>query len=117
MYGLPAGVDFNFFVRCILTQVCFGAHEVTLRFGDELAVTVEGKLGIQLSDAAERVYEDLRLVAAELVQLIEVPVVDAIPESGLLTLVLENGCHVRIYDSEVHYESFQIRYGDTLYVV
>lgn len=117
MYGLPAGVDFRFFVHCILTQVCVGAHEVILRFGDELAAIVEGKLGIQLGDAPERVYEDLRLVAVELIQLIEVPVVDVIPEPDLLTLVFGNGCHVRIYDSEAHYESFQIRYGDTLYVV
>jgi hypothetical protein len=82
-----------------------------------LTVTVEGKLGIQLRDAPERVYAELRLAAAELVELIEVPVVDAIPESDLLTLVFGNGCSVRIYDSEAHYESFQIRYGDTLYVV
>jgi hypothetical protein len=45
VYGLPDETDLTFFIGTELQQVCIGRHEVILRFGDDLSITVESDIG------------------------------------------------------------------------
>ena len=118
MYGLPAGESFSFFAHTVLRQVCLGAHQITAHFDGEIVVTIEGRVGVQMPGSAWRDYpDDLRSAAADIGLLIDTAVAKATPEERALTLTFENGGVVKIYDSESHYESFQIAHNGKIYVI
>lgn len=48
MHGIPEDTDLSPLVGASLEQLCIGLHEIILRFGDRLSLTVEGELRLDL---------------------------------------------------------------------
>jgi hypothetical protein len=118
LYGLPAGVDFRFFMGLMLTQVCIGLHELILHFGSDATVTVEGDLGVRAPAHPEQIVSDYRQAAADVASLLGRTVADVEPQDdGTLSLDFAGGWRLNFYDSSAHYESYQIQHGTDYYVV
>jgi Family of unknown function (DUF6188) len=118
LYGLPAGVDFRFFIDLEVTQVCIGVHELILRFSDEVTVTVEGDLGIRVAATPQRVSGNYRELAADAASLLAQKVTDVrSATSGTLILDFGESAQISLYDSSSHYESYNILHGSKLYVI
>jgi hypothetical protein len=79
LYGLPAGIDFRFFIGLEVTQVCIGVHELILRFSDDVTVAVEGDLGIWVAPTPQRVSADYRELAANAASLLSRKVTEVRP--------------------------------------
>jgi hypothetical protein len=118
LYGLPAGVDFRFFIGLEVTQVCIGVHELIFRFSDDVTVTVEGDLGIWVAETPQRVSGDYRELAANAASLLARKVTEIRSETnGTLILDFGESAQISLYDSSLHYESYNILHGSKLYVI
>ena len=119
VYGLPDETDLTFFIGTELQQVCIGRHEVILRFGDDLSITVESDIGHRSTlGELDAVFKTIVPAAMVLCNLINAMVSSASVKSpGTLVLQFSNGEALEIYDSNTSYESYQIACGDRLIVV
>lgn len=118
MYGLPKDIDLSFFVGADLLQVCLGANELILNFDHQIRVTIESRFRIRKKDGEETTFEDAPSSAAHLVELLSQPIAEASGrEDGTLCLSFAQGTSLEIDDSWESYESYQIQYGDVLYVI
>jgi len=118
LYGLPADVDFRFFVDLVLTQVCMGLHELIVHFGTDATVTAEGDVGVRVAADPERIFSDYRQAVADVASFLSRTVVAVEPRAdGTLTLSFGDNGQLSFYDSSPHYESYQIRHGPDYYVV
>jgi hypothetical protein len=117
MHGIPKDTDLSPLVGTTLEQLCIGLHEIILRFGDNLSLTVEGSLRIDFDSTSwngSKYGEAANVFAALLgVEVIRCAVID----SKTLCIEFANGGVVTAYDSKDCYESFQLRLGDRLVVV
>ena len=118
MFGLPEGLDLSFLVGVTLEQVSFGPHQLVLRFGNKVSLSVETEVRIA-SPSQDALYFDIASTAAAVVALISAEVTDvSYTTDGTLTLEFSSVMTVvTIYDSSKEYESYQLYDGDTVYVV
>ena len=124
MYGLPPDVDLSFFVDTQVTLVSFGWHFVGVEFignpyDPHSSISIEGAYSLQLPEGDKHTWHDnLRQGAAYLVAIVALRVASAVgTPNGTLTLTFKGGGVLEVHDSEKHYESYQIRYGDKIIVV
>ncbi len=118
MYGLPLDVDLSFFHERTLLQVCFGAHDLRLRFDGDVSVSVEAAIGCGEPAGAILKYDSFRDAATTLLTFLNQTVHAAEGNvSGTLTLRFKNGAAIAVFDDSVNYESYTINYEDKLIVV
>ena len=120
MYGLPEATDLSDIVGCRLESVSVGLHQVNLGLDGlhNVAITVEGDFavaqpggdGVRYSSAPEGAVALISLLGAEIV-------VALVSWPGTTAITFDNGAVVEVYDSEAHYESYQIHIGQRLIVV
>lgn len=124
MYGLPPEETFGFFVGFVLSSFSVSRHQLNLSFanpamaGDTATISVEGSLGVRLARQQERVFDNLPEAAQQLSTLLDLVVTDVVPHRpGTLALHFADGSGIRAYDSSAHYESYQVRHGEAVFVV
>ncbi|QCQ17422.1 DUF6188 family protein [Microbacterium sp. RG1] len=118
MYRIPAGETFSFLRGRSLDQLCFGRHQLIMRFDEGLYVSVEGQLGVQPADSEETVVDDTRDAAATLVTALGTLVRDVVVDDDRsFSMTFEGGLRVRVIDSSDEYESFQIGHGRSVFIV
>jgi hypothetical protein len=120
MYGLPQDTDLTAFIGCELDLVSIGLHQVNLSF-DRLrgiGMTVEGHYAVSGPSQAQTRYSAAPAGAGALVALLGSRVTDAqVFADGTTTVLFADRGAVTIYDSEAHYESYQIYIGERIIVV
>ncbi len=118
MNPLPSGTNLDFFIGKTLDQVCIGANEVILNFGDYTSISIECDFLIQDQHAVRTPFEDSRSAASALAQLIAEAVQKvSSQEDGTLKVWFTRGDILEIYDTWEMYESYVIQHHDTFYVV
>ena len=110
MYGLDKATDLTFLIGRSLTQICIGLFQLILNMDNELSISVEGDFEYIApgSGKAMRCCE-FPGSACPLVELLGKKIigVDVTSESTLV-LVFEDGSHLRLLDSNLDAESYQI---------
>jgi hypothetical protein len=119
MFGLPVGTDLSFLIGRDLEQVCFGRHEVVLRFGDAVSISVESEMGYKSGCEPLVRYVDIISSAPALCSLLSSSITNAVPRSaGTLALEFSNGDVLEVYESNGEsYESYRISHGEKMIVV
>lgn len=118
MHGTPDGEAFAFLGGKRLDQLCFGRHQLQLRFDENVCVSVEGDIRVQLPGSEEVVMDATRAVATALVSALATCVTGVVvSDFRSFSMTFENGLSVRVIDSAEHYESFQISDGGRLIMV
>ena len=120
MYGLPEDTDLSAFIGCELELVPVGLYQVNLSFDglQKIGITIEGDYAVSTPGGAQARYSAAPEGAAELIALLGSRVTDVqISEHGTTTVHFADGAAIPIYDSEAHYESYQIYIGERLIVV
>ena len=95
-------------------------HQVQLRLDslNGIRLSIESRFALTTGEGDRGVYERPRDAAQALADLIGVAVVDArVAEPGTLTLGWDEGSVLEVFDSNEHYESYQIHLGERLIVV
>jgi hypothetical protein len=113
MYGLPKDFDGSFLIGRTLETVCFGQYQVYLNFGDRIIITIESAFSYRADEVVT-----LPLKESKLMELLETSV-SAVQagEDGTLSLLLDNGQTLNVYDTSKQYESYTIANGETVIVV
>jgi hypothetical protein len=111
MYGLPPNTNLDFLKGHTLIQVCFGENDLILNFSDSVSIAI-------FSSVAMNRHSAFREVAGELLVLLnkDVSNVRWTPE-GTITLELDNGNAIQIYDDSPNFESYTISSSLGLLVV
>lgn len=120
MYGLAKDTDLAAFVGCELEVVSIGLHQVNLIFDGlrQIGISIEGGYAVSDSHGEQTRYSAARDGASSLAALLGVKVEDARVEAhGTTALLFADGSAITVYDSESHYESYQIHIGERLIVV
>ena len=120
MYGIPSDFDPAVFVGHDLARVCFGAFTVHLEFAgdEELQLTVVGSF--KHAGPPEEGWNDSVTVPASesrLMRLTNHAVIEAVADRERLVLTFDHGHSLTVIDDDDHYEAFQIRVGEKLWVV
>jgi hypothetical protein len=110
MYGLPHDVDLSFFLQKTLVQICFGGADLGLNFHGGVSVMVTGRIGFVFPGGKQETFEDYRLAAPFLLQLLNenVSMVKGDRNGTLRLGFLEKGT-LEIYDDSQQFESYVIR--------
>lgn len=117
MQGLSAAVDLAPLVGCQLTQLCFGAWNVAMIFDRGIRIVVESTIAMNTSSPAVSRIDNFREYASVLCEAIGLDVVDAVrTEEGGLAIRFASGLRWTIENSEAGYESFQLHFGDRIFV-
>jgi len=118
MHRLPPDFDGEFLVGRLLEQVCFNENQVSFRFDDDVAITIEGAYSYQDNSLAVPV-PTIHVPAAtsNLMQLLghSVSSVKA-TQDGTLLLFFDNDHVLRCFDTP-NFESYQIRHGAHVIIV
>lgn len=120
VFGLPEETNLSEFVGCHLEVVSVSLHQIKLGFDGlrNLGISVEGDYSVLRSGGDEALYSAAPEGADALIALVGAEVVAAVvTEPGTTTIKFVGGAAVAIYDSEAHYESYQIHIGERLIVV
>ena len=120
VYGLSTDTDLSSFVGCRLELVSVGLYQLNLNFDGlrKIGISIEGDYAVSTPEATQVRYSEAPQGAAALIALLGSHVTDVrVTEPGTTTLHLSAGAAISIYDSEKHYESYQIYIGDRLIVV
>ena len=118
MYGLPRNIDLTFFDHRALIQVCFGAHDLILRFDEGISVLVTSSVGYTASSGDARVFITVHEAASALFSLLNHSIVSAKgDERGTLVIMFDDGGTVFIYDDSKQFESYVITNGEQVIVV
>ena len=120
MYGLPEDTDLSALVGCRLESVSVGLHQVNLGLDGlrNIAVTIEGDFSVAQQGHDEVRYSSAPEGAVVLISLLDAEIVAASASEGGTTVIrFSHGATAAIYDSEAHYESYQIQIGERLIVV
>lgn len=129
MFGISPDENFDFLVGKLLQQMCFGENEIVLHFDDpevdlvefpnapKIMCIVEADIEIVTRLRGRRRAEDARSLAGDLVDLLGKRIIGTSFAHRSLSLVFDNEYTLVLHDSEEHYESFNIRYGDRVIVV
>lgn len=117
MNGLPANVNFEFFVGRELGGITFGRWQTIYLFDQLVQLSVESEFELTDGKSSERFAEPL-LAAQRLVQLIGSTVKKVTTQTdGRLVLGFDSGHAIAIFDSSEHHESYQVHKGDDIWVV
>ena len=120
MYDLPEDTDLSAFIGRELEHVSVGLYLVNLSFDGfrKIGITIEGDYAVSKPGRAPTRYSAAPEGAAELISLLGSRVTDfQISEHGTTTIYFADGAAIAIYDSEEHYESYQIYIGEREIVV
>jgi hypothetical protein len=129
MFGISADEDFDFLVGKLLQQMCFGENELVLRFDDptidlkvvsdvpQIVCVIESNIEIITQVRGSRLAESALSLAGDLVNLLGKRILGVETKPRTLSLKFDNEYTLVLHDSEEHYESFNIRYGDRTIVV
>jgi hypothetical protein len=126
MYGILADTDLSFLRGKTLIQVCFGPHDLQLRFAEDAHVSIESSVGYGVADGdyeqrtigeepgVSNVLEDPCFLLHLLMKSVEAVSWTA---EGTITLNFDGGFRLQIYDDSKQFESYNIGNGDQLIVV
>jgi len=109
MYGLPPNTNLDFLKGETLIQVCFGANDLILNFSANVSIAIYSCVGVGVASSAMNKHTAFQEVAGELLDLLnkDVSNVRWTPE-GTITLELDNGNAIWIYDDSPNFESYTI---------
>jgi hypothetical protein len=120
MYGLDVGTDLTPLTGCSLESIDMTLHQLQLRLDslNGIRLSIESDFSIGPSGGAARTYDRPPEAAQALADLLGVEVVAAeVTEPGTVTLRWADGSALQVFDSNEHYESYQIYLGERLIVV
>ena len=120
VHGLAVDTDLSPFVGCLLEVVSVGQYQVNLGFDGlrKIGITIEGDFAVALAGRAATMYSSAPEGAADLASLLGSEVSDAsVIEPGTTSIRFANGATITAFDSQAHYESYQIYFGERLIVV
>jgi hypothetical protein len=118
MYGLPENTDLSFFKGLPLLQVCFGEHDLILRFDNDVGVTITSSIGVLRGSDGCECTSEFRKAAPSLLSLLNHVVTDVTGEtSGTLTLFFEGDIRIVVLDDSADYESYVINFRNQVIVV
>ena len=120
MYGLPEDTDLTAFIGRELELVSIGSYVANISFSgfEKIGITIEGDYAVSKPGGAQTHYSAAPEGVGELVALLGSSVTDVqISEHGTTTIYFADGAAIAIYDSEEHYESYQIYIGEREIVV
>lgn len=120
MYGLKKEIDLSFLNGRELIQVAIGLYQISFRFDEDVAISVEGEF-CYFDGQAESTWKAetaAAQIASRTVSLLGSTIRSyAGREDGTLSLVFSNGQRLTILDSSKEYESYDItRPGVTIVV-
>jgi hypothetical protein len=113
MFGLPSEFDPSFLIGKELESVNFGQYVLNLQLSDSCSISIEGKISLNEGEPTELPHS-LSLVHRFLNQTIAAA---RAVDSGTLVLQFGNGEALSIYDSNAHYESYNIHGPNGMVVV
>lgn len=120
MFGLEVGTDVGALAGCTLESIDLTQHQVQLRL-DSLrgfVVSIECEFALTPPDGVTVRYERPADAAQDLANRLGVKVQRAeVLTPGTLTVQLADGAILEVFDSNEHYESYQIHLGERLIVV
>jgi Family of unknown function (DUF6188) len=118
MYGLPSNTNLDFLKGATLIQVCFGENDLILNFSDSVSIAIFSSVGVGVASSAMNKHSTFQEVAGELLALLNKVVSNVrwTPE-GTITLELDNGNAIQIYDDSPSFESYTISSSLGLLVV
>ncbi|MEN4473138.1 hypothetical protein [Mycolicibacterium cosmeticum] len=129
MFGISPDENFDFLIGKLLQQICFGENELVLRFDDptidltvvsdvpQIVCVIEADIEVITHARGSRLAESALSLAADLVNLLGKHILDVETRPRALSLKFDNEYTLVLHDSEEHYESFNIQYGERTIVV
>ncbi len=117
MFGLPAELDLSFLVGPRLEQVAIGENEIIFGFELSISLNVQGDFSLGAQEA-ETNFGSPRDAAEQAVALLgHAAVQESHTLSGDLFLTFDDGTRLSLHDTSEHYESYQIKRADEIWVV
>jgi hypothetical protein len=117
MNGLPTNLDLAAFLGAEVLQVCIGRHQLQIHLHERIQVAVEGGCILRGASPAAMHIEQYGEVASSLCRLIGAEVRSASrTEDGGLLLQFSNDLEFQALNDSEQFESFQIHFGDRVYV-
>lgn len=120
MYGLNVGTDLTPLMGCTLESLDLTEHQVQLRLDSlrGISLSIESDFSVKSAEGKASTYDGGREAAQVLANLLGERVEEAqVTAPGTLTLRWSNGSVLEVFDSNEHYESYQIYLGERLIVV
>jgi len=120
MFGLEVGTDVSALSGCSLESIDLTEHQVQLRLDSLIGITlsIESDFSITPGGGKATRYDRPRDAAQALADRLGVVVTEAgVAEPGTLRLHWADGSLLEGFDSNKHYESYQIHMGERLIVV
>ncbi len=120
MFGLEVGTDVRALSGCSLESIDVTLHQVQLRLDslNGIRLSIECDFSITPGGGEATRYDCPRDAAQALADRLGVVVTEAgVEEPGTLTLRWADGSVLEVFDSNEHYESYQIHLGERLIVV
>jgi len=108
MYGLEKGVNLDFLLGRELSQICVGAYVVNLNFDENTCISLGCECQV-IPPHADRVPAASLPAVTNFLSLIGAKITSASSiGNGDLAIGFSGGVTLMIYDSEAHYESYNI---------
>ena len=120
MFGLDVDTDVSGLAGCRLESIDLTEHQVQLRLDSRNGITlsIESAFAIAPGGGDRSMFDRPRDGAQALADRLGVEVVEArVTQPGTLTLRWDDGSILEVFDSNEHYESYQIQLGERLIVV
>jgi hypothetical protein len=118
MFGLPADTDLSFLHGRQLTQVCVGQYQVLMHFDEEVSISVDSEIDISHEATAMADQSTSSANPGDLLPALGALVKNAsAPGDGSLVISFDNGVVVKVLDSSLRYESYQIWNGSEIIIV
>jgi Family of unknown function (DUF6188) len=117
---LDVDTDVSGLSGCRLESIDLAEHQVQLRLDslNGIRLSIECVFAITADGGDRSMYERPRDAAQALADRLGVRVVDArVADPGTLTLRWDDGSVIEVFESNEHYESYQIHLGERLIVV
>ena len=119
MHGIPNDFEEKPLIGLTLEQLSITANTLSFSFGNDVLVTVEGKIEYQASAKGKIKVLDIIAAPALVASLISHQIVDASIDDDRkkLNLKFENGAILRFVDEGINFESFSIQIpGKVIYI-
>jgi hypothetical protein len=117
MNGLPTDLDLTPFLGAEVLQVCIGRHQLQIHLHERIQVAVEGGCILRGASQPAMRIEQYGESASSLCRLIGAEVRSASrTDDGGLLLQLSNDLEFQALNDSKQFESFQIHFGDKVYV-
>ena len=110
MYGLPADTNLDFLKRATFVQACFGGNDLILNFTGNITISIFSTIGVGPRRDDLKKYSRFGDAAGEILGLLNMEVMSVDwSADGTVTLVLESGHVLQVYDDSTSFESFIIK--------